>query len=163
MWAKDWPAAKDYFQQLWIEAPADPRVKNNLALALVELGDKDRALNLAFDNYRSNKDSDLGAEVGATLLWVCFKADKFEQAEQAKDFVLQKSGGRVNDPNTITYLCHVLYHDGNKAQAKQILKPLIDSNRPFSMKPEALKLYDLVKDEPAPEAKSSPTATTMKP
>ena len=63
MWAKDWPAAKDYFQQLWIEAPADPRVKNNLALALVELGDKDRALNLAFDNYRSNKDSDLGAEV----------------------------------------------------------------------------------------------------
>ncbi len=160
LWDKNWAKAKDDFQQLFYEAPTDPRVKNNLALALVEQGDKDRALALAYENYRANKDTDLGAEVGSTLLWVCFKAEKFQEAEQAKDYVIQKSGGRVNDPDTITYLCHVLYHDNKKAEVKQILEPLLKNGRPFSMKKEAQELYNLVKDEPLPAATTPTTAKT---
>jgi tetratricopeptide (TPR) repeat protein len=164
IWDKKWPQAQDYFEKVFIEAPNDFAVKNNLALALVEQDEskkKERALEYALGNYQANKDN---VEAASTLAWVYFKNEKFDLASAAMDAVIRATGGNVSNADTATYLAHVLYHNGTatnglKYRAKLILKAILDAKRPFSMKPEAQKLYDLVKDEKAPE---TPTPTASK-
>ena len=62
------------------------------------------------------------------------------------------------DPDTATYVAHLLYHQDKKWQAKEILDTILKSDRAFSMRPEAEKLYEKVKDDKSPEA--APAAKT---
>jgi tetratricopeptide (TPR) repeat protein len=173
IWGKKWDVAQDYFEKVFLEVPNDFAVKNNLALALVEQDDprkKERALDLAFKNYQDNKDNNNAVDAASTLSWVYYKLDKFDLAAAAKDAVVKATNGNISNPDTATYFAHILYHSDNghngfKYQVKGILDNLLNkSGKPFSMKPEAQKLWELVKDEKAPESSTpTPTASNTKP
>jgi tetratricopeptide (TPR) repeat protein len=167
IWDKKWNDAEDQFKDVFIIAPNDFAVRNNLALALVEQPDqkkKDRALEYAYGNYQNNKDNNNALEAASTLSWIYYRLEKYDLARAAMDAVIKATGGNIANPDTATYLAHILYHDDNghnglKYKAKQILDTIIKSGKPFSMKPEAQKLYDLVKDEQAPKDASTTTPT----
>ena len=128
IWTKKWPEAERYFQNVLELLPQDFAASNNLALAQVEQDDKKQtAWEHANLNYQLNKDNDRAVEAASTMCWVYYRQDKFEQAAQVMDFVLQKTGGNVSNPDTITYLAYILNHNGKKYQAKQILEGLLNS------------------------------------
>jgi tetratricopeptide (TPR) repeat protein len=166
VWDKNWPEAEGYFKDVFLLAPNDFAVRNNLALALIEQPDqkkKEMALDYAYGNYQNNKDNNNAVEAASTLSWIYYKLEKYDLASAAMDAVLRATNGNVSNPDTATYLAHIFYHNDNghngfKYKAKQILDAIIKSKKPFSMKPEAQKLYDVVKDEKPPEA-STPTAS----
>jgi tetratricopeptide (TPR) repeat protein len=160
IWDKKWADAQSNFQDILVEAPNDFAAKNNLALALAEQDDKllkDRALEHAQANFTANKDNERGIEAASTLAWVYFRLERFELATQVMELVGQKTGGQFTNPDTITYVAYIMNHNGLKYKAKQVLEGILSSGKPFSMKPEAQKLYDLVKEEKAPET-STPTS-----
>src|SRR5262249_43257183 len=136
----------------------------NLALALVEQDDpakKQRAFDLAYNNYQNNKDNNNALEAASTLSWVYFKTEKYDLASQVMDAVLKATNGQIQNPDTRTYLAKILYHNDNgrnqfKYQAKLALDPIIKSQRPFAMRPEAEDLWKLVKDVEAPKDASAP-------
>jgi tetratricopeptide (TPR) repeat protein len=162
IWAKDFPKAEEYFQQVFLETPNDFAVKNNMALALIEQNDprkQNRALDYALGNYQANKDN---IEAASTLSWVYFKLDKFDLASTVMDAVLRATNGNITNPDTAFYLTKILCQNDNgkngfKAKAKDILKTFLDSGRSFSMKPEAIKLYESVKDATEPTTSTTPT------
>ena len=86
------------------------------------------------------------------MSWVYYKQEKFEQAAEAMDFVLQKTGGNVSNPDTLTYLAYILHHNGKGYQAKQVLGSVLASGRSFRMKPDAQALYEKVKGAQDPKA-----------
>jgi tetratricopeptide (TPR) repeat protein len=147
---KDWPVAEEQFQKIIDASPQDFVARNNLALALVEQDDpakKQRALDFAEANYRVNK----GPEALSTLGWVYFRDGEFDKARLALNQAVKVTGGNLNNADTTTYLAHVLYHQGQRYQAKKLLDNILKGDRPFSMRPEAEKLYEKVKDEKKPE------------
>ena len=157
--------AEKYFQQVVITDPSNLGAKNNLALALVEQEDptkKAKALAYADENYRANNGANNNnADVLSTLGWVYFRCNHMDQAGMALDGAIKALGGNVlANPDTATYVAHVLYHKDQKYQAKQILENVLKNERPFSMKKEAQTLYEKVKDTPAPASASGGTAST---
>ena len=161
LWEKKWEDAEKNFQWVILQVPNDFAAKNNLALALVEQNDtakKQRALDYAEANYRDHKDS---PDALSTLGWVYFRRGQFDLAGMALDQSIKATGGNLSNPDTATYVAHILYHQDKpqtKWQAKQLLEGIVvKSERPFSMRPEAKTLYEKVKDTPQPvEAGSSP-------
>lgn len=156
LWEKDWSEAENYFQKVILESPNDFGARNNLALALVEQEDpqkKQRALAYAEANYRENNKS---PDALSTLGWVYFRRNEFDQAGLALEQALKATNGQLTNPDTATYVAHILYHQDRKYQAKQILDEILKSDHPFSMKPEALKLYEKVKDATPPAAAKAP-------
>ena len=79
------------------------------------------------------------------MAWVYFKCGEFDLAQVAIDQAI-KAGGRLDNPDTATYAAHLLYQQGKEWDAKQLLENLLKNDRPFSMRPEAKKLYEKVKD-----------------
>ena len=157
LWEKDWPEAEHYFEKVILENPNDFVAKNNMALALVEQDDstkKQKALAYAEGNYRANNNN---PDAMSTLGWVYFRRGEFDQARLALEGAVKATNGNVTNPDTATYLAHILYHLEQKLQAKEILNSILQSGRPFSMRPEAEKLFEKVKDVKAPEA--TPAAT----
>jgi len=150
LWEKDWLGAENYFQKIVLENPSDFVARNNIALALVEQDDpakKQRALQYAEANYRDNKNN---PDAMSTLGWVYFRRNEFDQAGLALDQAVKATNGNLNNADTATYVAHILYHKEMKWQAKEILDNVLKNDRPFSMRPEALKLYEKVKDATRP-------------
>jgi tetratricopeptide (TPR) repeat protein len=150
LWEKDWVKAEDYFQRVVREAPNDFVARNNLALALVEQDDpakKRRALDYAEANYQNNK----GPAALSTLGWVYFRRGEFNQAERTFDEAVKVGGGQLDNPDTVTYLAHLLYHQDRKYDTKAFLEEILKADRAFAMRPEARKLYEKVKDAKRPE------------
>ena len=158
LWEKDWPEAENYFEKVIYEAPNDFGAKNNLSLALVEQDDpskKARALAYAESNYSINKNN---PDALSTLGWVYFRRNEFDQARLALNQAIQATGGNLTNADTATYVAHVLYHQDQKWQTKEILQSILNSKRPFFMRPEAEKLFEKVKDATRP-AETNPGAT----
>ncbi len=103
-------------------------------------------------NYREN---DKSPDALSTLGWVYFKRGEWDQAGLALDQAIKAAGG-INNPDTATYAAYILHHRERDWEAKQLLEGLVKSNRPFSMRPEAQKLYDAVKDARNPNAPVAP-------
>ena len=162
LWEKKWPDAEKYFEFIILENPNDFGARNNMALALVEQSDPDkqrRALAYAEANYKDNKNS---PDALSTLGWVYFRRNEFDQAGLALDQAIKATGGNLTNPDTATYVAHILYHQDKKWQAKEILESILKSGRPFSMRPEAEKLYEKVKDATKP-AETTPAVTPTVP
>jgi tetratricopeptide (TPR) repeat protein len=153
LWEKKWLEAEHYFEKILLENPNDFIAKNNLALALVEQDasvKKQRALAYAEGNFRIDGNN---PEVLSTLGWVYFRRGEFDRAKAALTEAIKASpGGATADADTITYFAHVLYHGDQKWQAKELLEAILNGKRAFSMRPEAQKLYERVKDTKQPEA-----------
>ena len=158
LWQKDWPEAEHNFEKIILQSPSDFVARNNIALALVEQDDpakRQRALSYAEANYRDNKNN---PEALATLGWVYFRCNQFDQAALALDQAVKATGGNLTNADTATYVAHILYHQDKKYQAKEILENVLKSDKPFSMRPEAEKLYEKVKDAAKP-AEAAPAVT----
>ncbi len=179
LWEEDWPEAERNFKAAIDENPNDFAARKNLALALVEQNDpakKQRALDYAEATYRDNKND---PDALSTLGWVHFRRNEFDQAGlfldqaiKAIDRVVKAARGEMDsdimrsglnmprakaidwkmDPDVATYVAHFLYHQDKKWQAKEILDTILETDRAFSMRPEAKDLYEKVKDEKNPEA-----------
>ena len=144
LWEKDWAEAESCFQKVINESPSDFAARNNIALALVEQDDpakKQRALDYADANLRDLKNN---PDALSTLGWVHVRRNEFDQAGAALDQAVKAAGGKP-DPDTATYLAHLLHHRGQDQAAKAILVPVLENGRPFSMRPEALRLYEELK------------------
>ncbi len=142
LWEKDWPEAERDFQKPLDDSPTDFVARNNLALALVEQDDpakKQRALDYAEANLRDHKESTDGM---STLGWVHFRRGEFDQAQAALDQAVKAAGGNATDADTAVYVAYLLDHQGKKLEAQEILGNLLKAGRPFSMKPEAQKLFE---------------------
>ena len=149
LWEKDWQTAEVNFQKIILQSPADFVARNNLALALVEQDDsakKQRALDYAEANARDNQNN---ADALSTLGWVHFRRGEFDQAGSALEQAVKAAGGLVT-PRMATYAAHVLHQRQQDWAAKNILENLLKIDRPFSMKPEAQRLYERVKDAKRP-------------
>lgn len=59
------------------------------------------------------------------------------------------TGGKI-DPNTVAYVAHILHNRQQDWEAKAILENILKSGQSFSMKPEAERLYEKVKDAKEP-------------
>jgi tetratricopeptide (TPR) repeat protein len=160
LWKQQWANAENHFQVVYKLSPNDFSVRNALALALAGQNipaKKEKALEMAYGNYQSNRDNNNNnVEAAATLSWVYFRLEKFDLASAAMDAIVHATGGNIHDPNTATYLAYILCHDdnghnGKKYKASQILDTIIKSRNTFRMKPEALELYEKVKNEQPPK------------
>jgi tetratricopeptide (TPR) repeat protein len=164
LWEKDWPEAEKDFQKVVDDSPAEATdfiARNNLALALVEQDDqakKQRALEYAEANVRDHKHD---ADAFSTLAWVRFRRNEFDDAQAAIEQSLKANGGGVNNADTATYQAHILHQQGKKQEASNILNRILISDRPFSMRPEAKKLYEKLRD--ADKADAAPDAETETP
>ncbi len=65
--------------------------------------------------------------------------------------------GGLNNPDAVTYAAHILHRNEQDWTAKSLLEGVLKSHQAFSMKPEALKLYELVKDAKPPAVPSAKT------
>ena len=84
----------------------------------------------------------------STLGWVYYRLGKFDLAD--KVFLMavkafEKAKTPV-DPDTITYAAHLLVQQGRDSEAKEVLQKLVKSDRKFPMRPEAMALFEKVKD-----------------
>ncbi len=164
LWEKDWPEAERNFKALIDVNPNDFSAKNNMALALVEQDDpakKKVALAYAEGNYSANNKS---PDALSTLGWVHFRRGEFNDARVFLEAALKATGGNMN-ADTATYVAHILHHQNLDWQAKELLKSALEANRPFSMRPEAEKLYEKVKDatKPADATPAAPATGTTAP
>jgi tetratricopeptide (TPR) repeat protein len=172
LWDKDWAAAESNFEAVNQMDPNDFINKNNLALSLVEQNDqskKNRALQLAEGNYRdASKSLDTvdprilayKPDILTTLAWVYFRRGEFDQAALTLDQASKAVGGlQYASADAATYAAYMLHQKERDWDAKLILENVLKSERAFSMKPEALKLYQLVKDV-KPPTQAAPAART---
>jgi tetratricopeptide (TPR) repeat protein len=158
LWEKDWSTAENYFQKIIDASPTDFVARNIMALALVEQDDpqkKQLAQAYADANYKDNNQS---PDALSTLGWVYFRRGEFDQAKLALGEAVKATGGNLNNADTATYLAHILYQQDQKWQTKELLDNILKGDRPFSMRHEAEKLYEKVKDEKRPE--SAPATKT---
>jgi tetratricopeptide (TPR) repeat protein len=158
LWEKDWLTAEKYFQTVVLEDPNDLVARNNLALALVEQDDpakKQRALDYAKANYGDRNST---SDALWTLSWVYYRRGAFDLAGLAVEQAVKATKYKVTNADAATYLAHILIHQDKKWQAKEILDSALNAGLPFSMRPEAKKLYEKVKDAKDPEA--TPAAKT---
>ena len=115
-----------------------------------EVDKKPRALEYALANYNEHKDN---PEVLSTLGWVYYRNERFDDAGTVLEQAVKTTPGKLLDhPDLVTYVAHVLHHRGRDEEAKVYLQEILQNDRPFSMRPEAMKLYEEVRDA-KPDAK----------
>ena len=164
LWEKDWPEAEKDFQKVILEVPNDFVAKNNLALALVEQrrpGQEEAGIGLCARPIIKANDKTTPTPcrpwAGSTSAAV-----SSIRPGLALDQAIKAAGG-LNNADTATYCGPYPSPSDRDWKAKEILENILKSERPFSMRPEAKKLYEKVKDakkpaEPAQLAGSSEDA-----
>jgi len=149
LFKKDYAAAEKYFEEAHLQSPGNFVASNNLALALCEQKDdakKRKAVEYAAANYQRNQQTQQGPEAASTLGWVYYKNGDLDRAELA---LRQAFTGNVS-PDTLYYMAQVAADRGRKAEAKNVLKAIVEQKMPFTMRPEAKALLEkLDKEVPA--------------
>ncbi len=119
----DLKTAESYLEQASTQAPANPEVRNQLALVLVEQDDKekkDRALDIAQLNLRATSQGDrVNPEIAATYAWVLYKLGRIDEAEKILAQVL--GAGNIS-PDTAYYAGKILQDRGKTDNAIHILE-----------------------------------------
>ncbi len=146
LFQKEFKAAQEDFENAHLQDPDDFAARNNLALALCEQKDeskKTKALAYATENARMNPKR---SEAFSTLAWVLYRLGKVQDADRQIQQAFSLAGGNMSN-DSYFYLAQIGYESDRKDQAKAILKTILDSTRPFSMRPEAKELMDTIKSE----------------
>lgn len=134
--------AEKLFQELILAAPTDTQAVNGLALALCEQAEPNklrRALEYAQENVRKDQQN---ADFWATLGWILYKANQFEQSAQA---LKQAAGGGQVSAATAYYLARLAVHTGKTTEAKQLLEAAVGSPSPFAKRRDAVQLLNELK------------------
>ena len=142
LYLDNYAEAEKLFQELVLESPSDEQIINGLALAQCEQGDPQklqRALEYATENVRRHEQE---PDFWATLGWVLYKADQFEQSGQA--LKQAAATGRVNAA-TAYYLARLAVRSGQTAEAIQFLEAALDSPAPFAKRRDAVEFLRVLK------------------
>jgi predicted Zn-dependent protease len=145
--AKDYPTAQKYLEKSYLETPGASAVANELALALVEIGEDERkrALTLADATLRQSRD----AESAAILGWIFYRLGRMDDAERCFNSV---ASSQQFTPDAI-YFFATFADDRNRGEAtKPMLEAALKSDAPFAYRAEAQKLYDRLSKKPAARA-----------
>ena len=137
LYRRDYATAERYFQDLVLKSPNDADATNGLALALCEQEDKakiQRALEYAAANAQKHQNN---REILSTFGWVCYKADR---KQQALEVLKAASVGQQLTPNAALYLAKILTAEGQTDQAKNLLITVLESKQSFLMRAEAEQL-----------------------
>ncbi|HEY1599317.1 MAG TPA: tetratricopeptide repeat protein [Pirellulales bacterium] len=146
--AKDYPTAQKYLEKSYLETPGASAVANELALALVEIGEDERkrAMTLADATLRQSRD----AESAAILGWIYYRLGRMDDAERLFNSIA--SSGQPLTPDAI-YFFATFADDRNRGEtAKPMLDIALKSDAPFAYRAEAQKLYDRLSKKPAARA-----------
>ncbi len=151
----DLKTAETFLEQASTQAPANPEVRNQLALVLVEQDDKekkDRALDIAQLNLRATSQGDrVNPEIAATYAWVLYKQGKIDEAERILSQVL--SAGAVS-PDTAYYVGKILQDRGKTENAIHILESALANPNPFAQRQATADLLAQLKKQKQQEGSS---------
>jgi tetratricopeptide (TPR) repeat protein len=131
------PAAEGILEPMHLEAPADLRISNLLALVLIEQDDtakQSRGLQLAEVNARQSPKS---PDALATLGWAHFRAGHLEQAEKILRAAV--TGVRTT-PDIAYFLARVLAARGQAQDSRKLLESSIKVSAAFTHRDEAKEL-----------------------
>lgn len=140
-YARDYQKAATAFESAHQAAPTNPAAVNQLAIALVELGQNDekqkkRALEYCQMNAQRYNDlsQQVGRETAVTQAWVYYKLGNTKQAAQLVARSLQ-SGGVGADS---AYFAATILNELNQgATAAKLLKPVLEKKRIFPKRQDA--------------------------
>ncbi len=97
----DLKTAETFLEQASTQAPANPEVRNQLALVLVEQDDKEKRIGrwilLNLTSCGSSQGDRVNPEIAATYAWVLYKQGKIDEAERILSQVLTR-GPSVQTP-----------------------------------------------------------------
>ncbi len=125
--------AADHFLQAMRRAPNSPRVLNDLAWSLHAAGDR-RALQYA------REANTLAPDNGATLDTLGWILVEQGNAAEGVPYLLKSVAVKGDIPETRYHLAQGLVKIGDLDRAKEELKTLLQSNKPFSQRAEAQAL-----------------------
>jgi tetratricopeptide (TPR) repeat protein len=151
----DMRTAEDCFEAAFKLAPTDLGASNQLALVLVEQGDKDkqrRAAELAERNMRSAPGN---REAAATLGWVYFNMGRYDEAERA---MAQAATGGATSPDGAYYIAKIYEQKGKYAEAKLVLQQALDAKQSFIHRRDA----EVLKTQLERRTEAAKTPTTDK-
>ena len=126
LWEKKWPEAEQNFEKVILDnAPTTSSPRTTLPWPLSSRRTRprsERALDYAEGNYSDNNKN---PDALSTLGWVYFRRGEFDQAGLALDQAIKATGGNLNNPDTATYVAHILHHRQQDWEAKKILEAIL--------------------------------------
>lgn len=142
----DLPAAEKQLRELTTQAPEDSQLRNQLAIVLAERTEAaahDEALKLAEQNAKLLPlSTPAGRNVAVTQAFALHRLGRAAEADKVLSPVVE-GGGLAGDA---WYLTARIYADrGDKARARQILQPVVESQVVFLWRDKARVLLDSLK------------------
>jgi tetratricopeptide (TPR) repeat protein len=146
LFQKEYEQAERYFVLAVLDYPSNFPASNNLALAYCEQDepDKRRALEYAVNNARQHQQGRYASEAASTYGWVLYRTGRVPEADQVLGRLIRSA--RVNQ-DTLYYAARVAAEarPARYEEARQLLERALDTERPFSMRPEAKALLEQLK------------------
>lgn len=131
-----YPEAIDVNEKLLERFPESAVIWNDLAWLYGEVGDE-RAVEYAEQAYKLSPQS---AAIADTLGWLLYA--KSGDLERAETLLREARSGAPNHPEIGYHLAVILNAAGNTFEAKERLRAILDSGRPFRQRAEAESLLD---------------------
>jgi predicted Zn-dependent protease len=141
--AGNYAKAVDHLSRAHLAQPSNPSAINQLALALLEMPDKDsqeRGLMFAQINARNNPDN---LDALTTLGWINFRLNRMIDADRAFNAVLgaRSASGRLNINSDSTFiLAYLSAKQGNREDAARMLQSILDRKQIFAYRTKAEEL-----------------------
>jgi len=140
---KSFEAAEFFFEAILKRSPTNARVRNNLALALIEQEDeskRQRALEYAEANV---EEYPAMAQFASTLGWVFYRLGRLDDAEKA---LRPAASIAESDLDTAYFIARVSVDRGRKAEARRLLEAAAGSASPAIFRKEAEELLKKLKN-----------------
>jgi tetratricopeptide (TPR) repeat protein len=136
----DYKKAEAHLSKAHLQAPGNALIINDLALVLVELGDREsqqRALQFAELNARQNPNA---TDVLSTLGWVNYRLNR--RVEAVRAFTAVFNSGDVVANNMITnemgyFMAHIAKDKGSISEAVKLLSDALNTDQPFAYRKKA--------------------------
>ncbi len=136
-YAGDLATAATQFEAVLTRSPTDFAARNNLAMVLADRAQADsliRAKRMAEENLQAAGNNTVAA---GTLGWAHYKLGQFEEAAKLMQAVAQAGG--LNNRNNIYFMARVADRAGQREQAVELLKQVLDQPQLFEMRGAAEK------------------------
>jgi tetratricopeptide (TPR) repeat protein len=141
LFQKKYETAERHFTSAHVQDPGSFAATNNLALALCEQpGEKkERALAFARNNARQYTQGRSGIEAASTYGWVLYRNGLVAEADNILSQLTMSTSVSLD---TLYYAAQVAYEQQRPEEAKRLLKHALGANKPFYMRPEAVRLEE---------------------
>ena len=132
LWEKDWPAAEKNFQKVISRTPTTSSPETTSSWPLSSRTTRPRSSGRWPMRKPIIESTKTIAEALSTLGWVHYRRGEFDQARIALEEAIRAASG-ITDPDLATYYGHILHHNQQSWQAKNILEDVLKNDRYFAM------------------------------